>query len=130
MKVLMFSSDPKLREEGSGVSERMRKYEKALGELKIILLDRARGRFLRFLKGYFEAKNLLKKERHDVISAQEPEHWFLAWLLSRKFSVPWQMQIHTDIMSPYFVKHSVFNFFRRMLAKFLIPRASCVRVVS
>src|SRR3989344_7844661 len=103
MKVLMFSSDPKLREEGSGVSERMRKYEKALGELKIILLDRARWRFLRFFKGYFEAKRILAEGRFDVISAQEPEHWFLAWLLSRKFKIPWQMQIHTDIMSPYFV---------------------------
>ncbi len=130
MRVLMFSSDPNLRQEGSKVSERMTKYEKALGELKIILLDRSRGRFLRFFKGYFEARRLLKREKCDVMTAQEPEHWFLAWLLSRKFGVGWQMQIHTDIFSPYYVKHSVFNFFRRILAKFLIPRASCVRVVS
>jgi glycosyltransferase involved in cell wall biosynthesis len=40
------------------------------------------------------------------------------------------MQIHTDIMSPYFAKHSAANRVRVLLAKFLIPRASCVRVVS
>ena len=130
MKVLMFSSDPKLREEVSGVARRIQKYRDRLEKLDIILLDRSRGRFLRFFRGYFEARRILAEGRFDVISAQEPEHWFLAWLLSRKFKIPWQMQIHTDIMSPYFVKHSVFNFFRRMLAKFLIPRASCVRVVS
>ena len=130
MKVLMFSSDPRLREKGSEVSERMKKYAAAFGELKIILLDRARGRFLRFFKGYFNARRLLSKEKYDVITAQEIEHSFLAWLLSRKFGVPWQMQIHTDIFSPYFIKHSVFNFFRVLLAKFLVPRANCVRVVS
>jgi len=130
MKVLMFSSDPKLREEVSGVARRIQKYRDRLEKLDIILLDRSRGRFLRFFRGYFEARRILAEGRFDVISAQEPEHWFLAWLLSRKFKIPWQMQIHTDIMSPYFVKHSVFNFFRRMLAKFLIPRANCVRVVS
>src|SRR3989338_4343713 len=42
----------------------------------------------------------------------------------------WQMQIHTDIFSPFFTRHSVFNKIRAMLAKFLISRASCVRVVS
>lgn len=130
MKVLMFSSDPRLREEGSEVSERMRKYAGFLERLDIVLLDRARGRFSRFFKGYFEAKDLLKKYRHDLITAQEIEHSFLAWLLSRKFGVSWQMQIHTDIMSPYYVRHSVFNQIRAWLAKFLIPRASCVRVVS
>ncbi len=40
------------------------------------------------------------------------------------------MQIHTDVFSPYFVQSSVLNIFRVWLAKFLIPRASCVRVVS
>ena len=40
------------------------------------------------------------------------------------------MQIHSDIFSPHFVKHLMFNRFRTMLSKFLIPRASCVRVVS
>ena len=126
----MFSSDPKMREEGSEVSERIQKYRERLEKLDVILLDRARGRFSRFFRGYFEAKRILTGERFDVISAQEPEHWFLAWLLSRKFGVPLQMQIHTDIASPYYVKHSVSNQIRFWLAKFLIPRASCVRVVS
>ncbi|MDP3784940.1 MAG: glycosyltransferase family 4 protein [bacterium] len=140
MKILMFSSDPRLREEarldsrqarqGSEVSKRIEKYRERLEKLDIILLDRSRGRFLRFFKGYFEARRLLKREKYDVMTAQEPEHWFLAWLLSRKFTIPWQMQIHTDIFSPHYVHHSVMHKGRVWLAKFLIPRASCVRAVS
>jgi glycosyltransferase involved in cell wall biosynthesis len=126
MKILMFSSDPK-------ALSRIRKYEEVAGKIDAIMLDRSKGRFLRFWKGYREAKKLLKAERYDLITAQEIEHSFLAWRLSKKFKVPFQMQIHTDIFSPHFVGSRVSNIFNRvrvMLAKFLIPRASCVRVVS
>ena len=123
MKVLMFSSDP-------GAQERMRKYGEILDKLEIVFFDRSRGRFSRFFKGYFEAKRILAGERYDLITAQEVEHSFLAWLLSRKFGVPWQMQIHTDIFSSHYVEHSMFNRIRVWLVKFLIPRANCVRVAS
>src|SRR3989344_6970392 len=122
MKVLMLSSDPR--------NSRLKRYAEVLEKLEIIGFERKDGRFARFWKGYKKAREILSRERFDLITAQEIEHSFLAWLLSNKFKIPWQMQIHTHIFSPYYVKHSVFNFFRRMLAKFLIPRASCVRVVS
>lgn len=123
MKVLMFSSDP-------GAIERMRRYGEALDKLEIVFFDSAKGRFSRFFKGYFEAKRILKGGRFDLITAQEVEHSFLAWLLSRKFGVPWQMQIHTDIFGIFYGQHSVLAKIRIWLAKFLIPRANCVRVVS
>ena len=123
MKILMFSSD-------RGAVERMRRYGEALDKLEIVFFDRAQGRFLRFFKGYFEAKKILARERFNVITAQEIEHSFLAWILSRKFKIPWQMQIHTDIFSPYYAEHSMFNRIRVWFAKFLIPRANCVRAVS
>jgi len=40
------------------------------------------------------------------------------------------LQIHTDIMSPYFARESVLNRARVQIAKFLIPRADAIRVVS
>ena|SRR3989338_2366293 len=122
MKVLMFSSDPQ--------NPRLQKYAEVLDKLAIIDLSRARGRFSRFLKGYNEAKKILKKEKFDLITAQEIEHSFLAWRLSKKFGVPWQMQIHTDIFSPYYKGESFLNKVRVRAARFLIPRASCLRVVS
>ena len=122
MKVLMFSSDPE--------NPRLKRYAEVLDKLEIIDLSRKRGRILRFWKGYFEAKNLLTQEKFDLITAQEVEHSFLAWRLSKKFGTPWQMQIHTDIFSPYFARELFLNKMRVLLAKFLIPRAGCVRVVS
>ena len=123
MKILMFSADP-------GAEGRMRKYGELLEKLEIVYFDRSRGRFSRFWKGYREAKRILAREKFDLITAQEIEHSFLAWRLSKKFKVPWQMQIHTDIFSRYFARESFLNMARVWLAKFLLPRASCVRVVS
>lgn len=122
MKVLMFSSDPE--------NARLKKYAEVLDKLEIIDLSRRQGRFTRFWKGYKKAKNILSAEKFDLITAQEIEHSFIAWRLSKKFGIPWQMQIHTDIFSPYFVRHRMSNRARVWLAKFLIPRANGIRVVS
>ncbi len=127
---MMFSSDPKAFEAGSKTAERMGKYREVLEKLDIIRLDRSRGRLLRFWRAYREAKRLLKRDRYDLITAQEIEHAFLAWRLSRKFGVPFEIQIHTDIFSPYFVGSSVSNKVRVLSARFLLPRASHIRVVS
>lgn len=130
MKVLMLSSDPRVFEPGSAAAARMERYREKLERLDIVRLDRSRGRFLRFLRGYREAEKLLNEYHHNLITAQEIEHAFLAWRLSKRFGAPFEMQIHTDIFSPYFAQESFFNKLRVKLAKFLIPRASYVRVVS
>ena len=130
MKVLMFSGDPSISEAGSPAWKRTDEYAKALEKLEVIKFDRREGRFMRFWKGYKDAKEILSKEKFDLITAQEIEHSFIAWRLSKKFDIPWQMQIHTDIFSPYFVRYRMSNRARVWLAKFLIPRASGIRVVS
>lgn len=122
MKVLMFSSDPE--------NPRLAKYAEVLDRLEIIDFSRKRGRFRRFWDGYRDAKRILKKEKFDLITEQEIEHALLVFWLSRQFGIPWQMQIHTDIFSPYFARESLLNMARVRLAKFLIPKASCIRVVS
>ena len=76
-----------------------------------------------------------------IVSCQDPfECGLVGWLLKRKFSarggsasggkIPLQLQIHTDFLSPYFWKESLLNKIRVLVAKFLIPRADCIRVVS
>jgi glycosyltransferase involved in cell wall biosynthesis len=66
-----------------------------------------------------------------VISAQNPfETGIVAWLLSRK-GIPFDLQLHTDPFSPFFKKgHGVMNRLRVFMARFLLPKARRVRVVS
>lgn len=127
MKVLMISGDASILNPSSPVGKRTQEYKKVLGELEILLYC---GKIFNFISGFWRGCKLMRWKKFDVITAQSPEHWFLAWLLSKFFRTPWQMQIHTDIFSPYFVKSSVSNKIRVLLARFLIPRANCVRVVS
>src|SRR3989344_4839424 len=101
MKNLMFSLDPE--------NTRLKRYTEIVEELEMIDMSRAQGRFARLWKGYRAAKYILMLERFDLVAAQEIEHSFLAWLLSSKFNIPWQMQIHTDIFSPYYFRESLFN---------------------
>ncbi|OHA00399.1 MAG: hypothetical protein A3C11_02280 [Candidatus Sungbacteria bacterium RIFCSPHIGHO2_02_FULL_49_12] len=67
-----------------------------------------------------------------VISAQDPfESGVVAWLLRCRFpQARLQLQVHTDIFSPYFWRERWENLFRVWLAKFLLPRADCIRAVS
>ena len=130
MRVLMFSSDPNVFAVGSPAWDRMRLYESVLEKLEIIRMDRSVGRYVRFWNGYRAARQKLQHERYDIVVAQDIEHALIAWVLSWKYGIPFQMQLHTDIFSPYFWKGGLVNKLRVLCARFLIPRASCIRVVS
>jgi len=108
----------------------MQLYSTMLDTLTLIRMDRSRGRMARFWFGLREAKQFLRRERYDLMVAQDVEHALLAWYLSKRNGVPFQMQIHTDIFSPYFWKGGLLNKLRVLCAVFLVPRASCIRVVS
>lgn len=149
MKILMFSADPNILDAGSQAAGRMVGYGKQVDTLDILVLERTShaahgtvslsnnvtvytrsGFLMRFPKGFFLAARLLKKEKYDLLVAQDIEHAKMCWLLSFRFKTPWQMQIHADIFSPHFARHRMLNGLRAALARFLIPRASCIRVVS
>lgn len=66
-----------------------------------------------------------------LISCQDPfECGFVGWLLKRRYAISLQLQIHTDFLSPYFRKESLLNWIRVLIARFLIPQADCLRIVS
>ncbi len=66
-----------------------------------------------------------------VITAQDPfELGLIGYLLKRKFTVPLQLQVHVDFLSPYFWHESLKNKIRVFLAKRLLPWADGIRVVS
>lgn len=149
MRILMFSADPNILDAGSAAAKRMVEYGRRVEKLDILVLVRKvqtksptinrrgnvfvyvkSGIFWRFLAGFFLARRLAAKNKYDLLVAQDIEHAGICRLLSFLFNIKWQMQIHADIFSPYFVKHRMSNRLREWLAKFLIPRASCIRVVS
>ncbi len=148
MKVLMLSGDLNIFYNSySPAANRMREYGAAFGVADIILFLRdeggrdielspsarvymVSGRVMRFVKGFIRGVALIHKNRYEVVVAQDVEHAAIAWLLSLLYKISWQMQIHTDIFNRYFWDGSFTNKLRTILAKFLLKRASRIRVVS
>lgn len=162
MKVLMLSIDKKIFEKGSDVQNRMVEYGQLFDELHIIVFSRRNknieyrisnkiklsdnvfvyptnsiSRLLYIIDAVKIGKKIIPnskfKIQDSVITCQDPfETGIVGWLIARKFHIRLQLQVHTDFLSAYFVKHSVFNInkIRVMIAKFLLPKADCIRVVS
>ena len=74
------------------------------------------------LFGSYIRKN---NRRHDAESINEQKK-----NLSISLRPELLLQLHTDVFSPYFSNHSFLNRVRVLIAKFTIPKADVVRVVS
>ncbi len=158
MKVLMISTDKKILEENSEVRQRMVEYGSLVEELHIVVFNKHDANnanvmpITRIANNVFvyptnsgsrwfyvwdaikigeEILRKLKVESRWLITAQDPfECGLTGYRIAKKFRIPLQLQIHTDFLSPYFVQHSMLHRVRVLIAKFLIPRAICIRVVS
>ena len=88
-------------------------------------------RIIRLCHAFRKAREIIKRNGINFITTQDPFFTgFIGWIIKRKFKIPLQVQIHTDFLSPYFWKESFLNKIRVLIAKFLIPKADCIRVVS
>lgn len=148
MRVLTVGTDKKIFEDGSATQTRIISYGSIVEELHIICFTK---------KGFKEKKissnvyiyptNSISKifwirdtlsfskvflaKKIDLVSAQDPfESGLAAFLIARKLKAKLHIQIHTDFLSPYFSKESFLNKIRVIVAKFLLPRAHGIRVVS
>lgn len=66
-----------------------------------------------------------------LIDSQDPfECGFAASRIARRLNLPLHVQIHTDFLSPYFARGSFLNRIRILIANFVLPKASGIRVVS
>lgn len=154
MIVLMISRDENILKDGSDVAERMKDYGALVDELHIVVFSReqvseekkiaenifaystnSRSKWRYALDARAVAMRIIRENGLDgkqtLITCQDPfEAGLAGWCAARKFRIPLQLQIHTDLFSPYFKKESVINAIRVCMAKFLIPRAACVRAVS
>lgn len=154
MHVLSIGSDRKLFDIKSAVSTRMIEYGKKIGSLHIVVFTLASQGFSKTKLsdevtvyptqsnsrvGYiFDAirigKEIVVTEKFvrgdSVVTCQDPfESGLVGWRVASAFRLPLHLQIHTDFLSPYF-QTSFLQKIRVMLAKFLLPKASGIRVVS
>ncbi len=152
MKVLFISNDPTIFDAGSVARGRMRTYAAFMGELHILsFADRNTTEeqeqnlflhpvhawaFLRIRVLAERAHELILKHDIEVVSAQDPfEHGLAALRAVQGTNAKLHIQVHTDFLSPWFVKGgtlrtSFLNRYRRRIADRVLPAASGVRAVS
>lgn len=141
MKVLMLSEDPNIIDAESDAAGRMLEYADVLGELHVVMTGAGTARregnlfiypaTLRSLGVLIKGWKLCRKTAFDVVSAQAADDIGLAgFFLARLFHIPFQLQLHTDILSPWYYRASWKERVQYRIALFLISRADSIRVVS
>jgi glycosyltransferase involved in cell wall biosynthesis len=149
MKILNIGLDKKLFLPKSQTQERVLGYSKLFERFDLIVLSGRGYKNIEFenmlisptnsfsklgylFDAYILGKKMIKKYKHDIISAQDPfEIGLIAWLLAKKYGLKLQVQIHGDYFgSPYWKKESLMNNVRYYLGKYIIKKADGVRVVS
>ena len=146
----MLSTDRKVFEPGSDTASRFLLQSEVVAELHVIVLAKSSLGFKaiklsdkvtvyptnsrsRWRYGW-DALKIAKKlgpAKIDWVTTQDPfETGLIGRAIARRLAARLQLQIHTDLLSPYFSKLSWLNWWRVILAKWLLPKADSVRVVS
>ncbi|KND48434.1 MAG: poly(glycerol-phosphate) alpha-glucosyltransferase [Parcubacteria bacterium C7867-005] len=153
IKVLMISTDRNILAPGSAVSERMKEYGELVSELHIVLLSDSShnlkntelskniwvyptNSFIKWFRSH-DAERIGKKIIFDkkfvrgksLITTQDPFECGIAGLkIKNKWRIPLEVQIHTNLFSPYF--SGFLNSIRKRVARKVIKSAESIRVVS
>lgn len=92
----------------------------------------ARSSFLFPLAAFFAGLRIIRANRGAwMVSSDNPfEIGVVSWMLARYARGKLFLQVHTDVLSPHFRRASWKERIRFWCARFLIPRADCIRVVS
>ncbi len=145
MIVWSLGTDRKLFDEVTPVRVRQQAYAKMLGELHVVV--GSYGREQESHEGVLHVYSTHSVSRYTywwgmihtarrlplpaVITVQDPFETGLAGLfLSWKLEVPLHVQVHTDPFAKEFKRSSLLNRLRAIVARFVLARASGVRVVS
>jgi len=139
MKILSLGLDNSILDKNSRLARRVVEYGNLVDKYYVIvpsknkkevkLSDRVKvfgvkslNKIYGLIKIYCQAKKILKNHKFDVITVQD--QYYLALIgkcLASKFKIGLEIQVHG------FEKY---HGIRRLIAKFVIPRANAVRVVS
>lgn len=148
----MISTDRHLLNPQSAVAKRHEEYGTFAKEIHIVLFSlkkthttervrlapnvwvyptASRSKWFYITDAYRIGKQILKDNQVTLISAQNPfETGIVGWLLTTG-KMRLDFQLHTDPFSPYFTEgHGIMHSARVLMAKFLLPKAHAVRVVS
>lgn len=138
MKLLMISNDKKILDPHSAVAKRQIEYAKNYEEVHILI----RGKKQELHLGsnvwvycrpwrYNLARFLIEKKGITHVTCQDPfENGLIGVLLKKRHTIHLELQVHTDIGSPYFQRENIKNRIRTYLAKYTLSYADNVRVVS
>lgn len=108
---------------------------KKIGEKLFVYPTNSLNRWFYVFDGIKIGLKIMKEKQlnrnNSYITAQDPfETSLVGWFLSLKSKIKLNVQIHTDIFSPYFKKGHILNLLRIPISNFIIPRADSIRVVS
>ncbi|MDD3531275.1 MAG: glycosyltransferase family 4 protein [Candidatus Pacebacteria bacterium] len=157
MKALFVSNDPTIFDPASAARERMRAYARAIGELHIVSAADSLAReeqdgtlfvypvrackLFRIRALARRAHALILEHGIEIVSAQDPFEQGLAALRAVALtSAKLHIQVHTDFLSPWFVRSGnwrspsvrmpLLNRWRIRVADRVLPKAVGIRVVS
>lgn len=152
-RLLIFSRDESLLEEGSASDKRMREIAGLFGEVHIVVLLKKHRKY-RQRRGHnlwlyttanriwwlniFKAIDLAKQElvfangfHADIIIAEDPfECGVAGYLTAEEFDRPFQIHLKDDFFSKQFAELENNNNWRLFLARYVMKRVPCVRVQS
>jgi glycosyltransferase involved in cell wall biosynthesis len=154
-RLLIFTRDESLLEEGSPSDRRMRETAGLFGEVHVVLLLEGRRKQQSVRRGHnlwlylspsfvwwmnvFKAQNVAKEQlmfangfHADIVIAEDPfESGVAAYQIASEFNRPFQLHLRDDIFSKkQFADAAPNNNWRLFLANYTMHRVSCVRVAS
>jgi len=147
MKILMISTDFRILDKNSQSRARIIDYGKILDEIHVILFSLGKNedqkmsenvfvyptnsanKLLRYFDGFSSLKRI--KSKIDWVIAQDPfENGVMGLFFSKKLKSKLQIQVHTDLFNENFIRESIRNRIRVLIAKCLLKKADKIRVVS
>lgn len=145
----MISTDRNIFEKGSAVAQRQIEYAKSYEEVHIVVFSnkqfkestlgsnifvyptRSSSRWFYVFDALKLGRFIVEKRGITTVTCQDPfETGLVGALIKNREPVSLELQIHTDIGSPYFQKFNFLNRVRTLISKYTLPRADHVRVVS
>ena len=89
-------------------------------------------RVMQLFNIYKKSKQIIKQEKCDIITTQDPfEVGLIGLLLARKFKIGLNVQEHGDFFSQkYWRQENFLHFIRFFIGKFVIKKADSIRCVS
>ena len=138
MRVVIFSTDRNILKPGTAVYKRQQAYAEYFESYVVLVFSRRRHGLTAISLGesahaYPASMRTVIREARlaDIISTQDPfETGFVAWVCSFIFKKALHVQVHPEVFGPGYKAHHFLNRIRRLVAAFVLRRASHIRVVS